>query len=489
MLSSASLRNKIRRYTVSLHSERGLSLIEMVLAMIVLLMVLPLAFIMFSYASQAFEAGDEQADLQQNLRLLADYIREELKYADKVEIIAASDWEQGYQYIYVSEGKAVYLYESQPGSWEERQLYAEITAKITIAELTFNQGAVADNASILSFTIKGTRQGREVTLDATTRLLNTSYDTTHEGVVVKYQSPAPPPGEIRSIETLGSKGEEQRRHYQGNNVSITVVVHTEHIEDGAGATAYLQVMGPDGEDYFAQVMPSSGAPVVDNKAEFTFDFLPDNPSGTYKMEAEVVLEGDSATMARLYWMIPVLDDLVALSDGTVDFHPETAVYEGIIVGPDVGAIEVTAHLYDAADTLIIAGQLVDSGSPESIQLGPEGSETHIRLEVISSDESIANEYQLVVYRQKGAYIDPTSASFDLNAPDDVTTTIIWNDAEKVENVTGGAIEDENWTVVGYTLTIKHEFLAGFDDGDQLTFTVQFDAGEAVLTVEVLDTEG
>lgn len=90
-----------------------------------------------------------------------------------------------------------------------------------------------------------------------------------------------------------------------------------------------------------------------------------------------------------------------------------------------------------------------------------------------------------------AEISPTYETFDKNISKqkDVTTYIVWNDAEKVIDVKKGntSIGADSYKLDNYKLTIKKEFLATQTKGD-FVLTIEFDKGsEATFTINIVDS--
>jgi len=90
-----------------------------------------------------------------------------------------------------------------------------------------------------------------------------------------------------------------------------------------------------------------------------------------------------------------------------------------------------------------------------------------------------------------ATISPISGVYDKNLEKqkDVTTNIIWNNAEQVIDVKVGAesIGSHNYNVTNSTLTIKKEYLATKELGN-LLLTVEFNKGEpSTLTIDITKT--
>jgi uncharacterized repeat protein (TIGR02543 family) len=103
-----------------------------------------------------------------------------------------------------------------------------------------------------------------------------------------------------------------------------------------------------------------------------------------------------------------------------------------------------------------------------------------------------------------AEISPSTATFDLSAPSDVSTTITWNEAQSVVSVVyyiskslGGQVyggtnltEGIDYGVNGNKLTFYQSFFSSLQLSleDTVTFDISFDRGEAAtLTVETADS--
>ncbi|MEW5922011.1 MAG: prepilin-type N-terminal cleavage/methylation domain-containing protein [Bacillota bacterium] len=74
------------RYLI-IKDENGVSLVELLLAMVLLSLVLSLGYFYFSYSTKSFFQGENRAQLQQSLRIVADFITREVRLATEVEIL------------------------------------------------------------------------------------------------------------------------------------------------------------------------------------------------------------------------------------------------------------------------------------------------------------------------------------------------------------------------------------------------------------------
>ncbi|MDG0792359.1 carbohydrate-binding protein [Cohnella ginsengisoli] len=108
----------------------------------------------------------------------------------------------------------------------------------------------------------------------------------------------------------------------------------------------------------------------------------------------------------------------------------------------------------------------------------------------------AKDFTINVTRDD-AELSSERADYDLVAPGDVSTAIVWNQAASVTGVVyGGAdgqpvnLSEEDYAVADNVLTIKKDFLAalGLVNGSKVEFTVSFNKGNpAVFTVNITDS--
>ena len=91
-----------------------------------------------------------------------------------------------------------------------------------------------------------------------------------------------------------------------------------------------------------------------------------------------------------------------------------------------------------------------------------------------------------------ATISPTSATYDLAAPGNVSTTITWNSASSMVGVAYGAatLAADDYAVSGSTLAITSDYIGSLNlsEGDAAELTVSFDVGNPVtFTVDAVDS--
>ncbi|MFO7773254.1 MAG: X2-like carbohydrate binding domain-containing protein [Dehalococcoidia bacterium] len=129
----------------------------------------------------------------------------------------------------------------------------------------------------------------------------------------------------------------------------------------------------------------------------------------------------------------------------------------------------------------LAGKLTDIGDEVVLTIGFDvGNDATFTITAIGTQPSIS----------------PTTAQYDLDDPDDVSTTITLGSAASVVSVTDdvgpltkGALQD--YTVVGTTLTVLDGYLEDklINIGDEVVLTIGFDVGnDATFTITAIGTQ-
>ena len=417
----------------AMRKEDGLSLVEVLLALVVLLLVLPLVFTLFTYTSSAFETGRSQMDIQQNLRMIANYVEDELRYSDRLEIVPPdqvenelANKEPGYDYLWIDEGQVVHEQFDSETEWTSRRLFSEIGALVDIQfEFSGDEILPDDDVLILPLLIKGERlDGRKVDLSAKIRLLNIEMEMkdtwpTGNGPAIKYQRPAPAPPSLRVIKFFHPESdsmEAQTGHGHGKVKTVDVLVETENVTDGLDAKVYLDVFGPEGEESLGLRTPAT-VDLNDNQAQFELNYgdYTDYPAGTYEIRARIDVDGTTASLSRLYKVRPLLTkvDIYDADDeenGT-DLLPEAEDEEGLelegqswVVSLDNDIESITIELqpldsdYDRIEFNGEPGGWVETLNVEDL-INDTGELGNVDIEVYAGDGVTANAYTIEFNRK------------------------------------------------------------------------------------------
>jgi len=93
-------------------NEKGLTLMELVMAFAILLLVLGVSYTFYVYAARSSAVAASQANLQQNVRLARTLIENEIKFADYIKVGEEPPERENCRSIYLEDGKIMIQYEN-----------------------------------------------------------------------------------------------------------------------------------------------------------------------------------------------------------------------------------------------------------------------------------------------------------------------------------------------------------------------------------------
>ena len=135
-----------------LNSENGFTLVEVLAALTLYIFLLGSVFSLYSFGVNTYRVNTNRVDLQQNIRVAADFITRELRYAHVLEQVNECE----IRYKKIPDVGANYTIKYKNG--EIVQLIGKTEEKVAynVETLIFDWD---DNAKILYFTIKGINDG------------------------------------------------------------------------------------------------------------------------------------------------------------------------------------------------------------------------------------------------------------------------------------------------------------------------------------------
>lgn len=150
-----------------LRNQKGLTLAELIVAVIFLTVVLTVASSMFYSGNIIFKKGVDQYDLQSSVRLTSDFIVDELRNVSTISLIAPAS-PQTYNQIYLNSNCIVY---KPAGGTAVNKTDAIIN---TASDLSFSL-VQSGSKYMLTIAIKGTKGSN--TYDINTKVLLNNVQT------------------------------------------------------------------------------------------------------------------------------------------------------------------------------------------------------------------------------------------------------------------------------------------------------------------------
>ena len=177
-------------------NKDGISLVELLVALVILLLVLSIAYPLYAFGDRSFKVGSRQSIIQQNARMAADYITRELRYATNVKIYTDTSAisipspipsDNEYNYIVIDGNTIKHL------SKNGQVIIPQGLSDGIEFELEFDQ----ISSNMIQITVTGKQNGQVYDIVSEFNLLNTSSLNDHTGSVIEYKKL--PPTVIRLI--------------------------------------------------------------------------------------------------------------------------------------------------------------------------------------------------------------------------------------------------------------------------------------------------
>jgi formylmethanofuran dehydrogenase subunit D len=196
-----------------------------------------------------------------------------------------------------------------------------------------------------------------------------------------------------------------------------------------------------------------------------------------------------------------LDDTVTITvaDADLNVDPLTAETVTVDVTSTTDAVGTTVQLTETgADTGVFEAGITVSAAASAADTNLEAAagDTITVSYADAADASGNPATPTDTATINAATVSATLVSpqqYDLNAPADVTATVTLIDATDVTGVSNGVAPltvDDDYSFAAGTLTIKDSYLStlGLAEGDAVTLTVTFDAGDPVtLVIDVINS--
>ena len=174
---------------LSQNTEKGFTIVELIIYLALLLIVLNLAYMYFGYGLKVFDRGERKSIAQQSIRVAADFISSELRYADEViinpnEIKTDDDYSYFYQIgdsVYYRNNKNSVIRTLLDSSADDNIAY-----RIVFSEQSFT--GIADTKLVVTFKLE-TADEDLYELESNVYILNLNNPNNYEINSVDANSP------------------------------------------------------------------------------------------------------------------------------------------------------------------------------------------------------------------------------------------------------------------------------------------------------------
>lgn len=398
---------------------RALTVVELLVAMILLLIVLTIAFTFFGYGINAFNTGEKRTLVQINSRLASRIITDELRYAESVVIYNTLPAHiSGVKAIYLNDNGAIML-RDETGS--ERKLSGDFSDEVTFTGLLFDINVDSSYKS-LSFSITADREGeQEYTLTSEVAPLNQkgriSYDVEGQtGSILTYI--LIPPEEVAILNAYPRQIFEQIGPAE---VDFNLLLAGDSFN---GLSVEDIILGGDFDNSFS----ISDFEIIDDKeVNISISGSFSEGIGLITIDGDALLNSSSVSVE-----IFIIPDYVFITD---DVLPDGMV-----------GVEYSFSLTAAGGLLpyTFSFDQTDFAKPTWLNLEPDGSllgtpeaETEITVKISVSDNSVPEQidakeftftidpkrYNLSMYAGLGGTTDPPVGDVRLYEPNEVVTII------------------------------------------------------------------
>ncbi len=396
---------------------RALTVVELLVAMILLLIVLTIAFTFFGYGINAFNTGEKRTLVQINSRLASRIITDELRYAESVVIYNTLPAHiSGVKAIYLNDNGAIML-RDETGS--ERKLSGDFSDEVTFTGLLFDINVDSSYKS-LSFSITADREGeQEYTLSSEVAPLNQkgriSYDIEGQtGSILTYI--LIPPEEDAILNAYPRQIFEQIGPVDFNLLLVGDSFHGLSVEDIS--------LGGDFDNTFS----ISNLEIIDDKeVNISINGSFSEGIGSITIDGDALLNSSSLSVE-----IFIIPDYVFITDDVLPDGMVGAEYSFSLTA--AGGLLPYTFTFDQTDF----------AKPTWLNLEPDGSlwgtpdaDTEITIKISVSDSSVPEQidakeftftidpkrYNLSMYAGLGGTTDPPVGDVRLYEPNEVVTIL------------------------------------------------------------------
>lgn len=164
--------------------KQGFTLAELIVFLALLGVVLAIGYRLLFFGQNTFAMGSDQFQVQSELRTAGDFMINELRNAEEIDIINAADLpaspDHNYRYIYLEGSKIIHQHDGNV-----RELTGAIVQDQDIFEIRKDSG----NRNFLSIRMTGMLNGHSYDLSTEILLKNVVNKDPKAGKAIKYKKP------------------------------------------------------------------------------------------------------------------------------------------------------------------------------------------------------------------------------------------------------------------------------------------------------------
>jgi hypothetical protein len=326
--------------------QAGLTVVELLIAATILVFVLAGAYTFFSFGWSSFDRGTDRAVVQNNLRMAAEAITKEVRFAEGISIIDTSDIPDPVDdddiYIFINNDSRI----ERKDKYESRIIPHELDSNVFL-ELDFERSS----SNVLKVVITETRSN--MTLETEIRILNGSIvnnNSIGNALIIGSNGSGGSPGTIPVISNMII---DPGQHFAGSAQIVNVTINTQNVNDNTVIT--LDFLDTDS----TSVLYSSNV-IINNDSASTLLNLPESLSaGSYYLRAsEVNIPND-------YYANYTINNVInTLAFSNTDNPPNTTVnssYAGHTFSATGG---VTPYSYNITAGSLPTGMSMNAGMLE-----------------------------------------------------------------------------------------------------------------------------
>ncbi|MDR5658119.1 prepilin-type N-terminal cleavage/methylation domain-containing protein [Serpentinicella sp. ANB-PHB4] len=170
-------------YKKIIKNNKGITLVELIVAMAIVSIIGGLTISMFSFGITAFSRSDQQYQIQSDLRFATQFITREVRNAGSVDLQGniqdfeqdfEQSLEQGYNYIYYKNGELKY----KASTGEKHSLLKNVQID--------DQEIFSSSDNLLKIELNGNKNNESFSLTTKVALTNAKLDTENKGNVIKF---------------------------------------------------------------------------------------------------------------------------------------------------------------------------------------------------------------------------------------------------------------------------------------------------------------